>query len=248
VIMGLGNDLTAHRQNPTHGSLYSCEPRLSREHVYRNSGNMPLLGMLDLRPNDTVLDVGCGCGDNASILAKLGCTAHGITLSRVEFASAVQACSKVWVHDLDNGLPQEVAGPYDLILLSHVLEHLRRPEALLVDLRRIIRPGGKIAVALPNILNWYQRLLFLSGRFEYEDEGIMDTTHLRFYTFSTGRKMLEACGFSIVRAKAAGSILPWGSLRQVVPSLLSTVDDFFCRIRPGLFGRQLLYVARLQKE
>lgn len=246
--MALGNDLTAPRQYPTHDSLCSCEPRLFREHAYRNSGNLPLLEMLDLGPNDTVLDVGCGCGDNASILAKLGCSVCGITLSRVEFASAVQVCSKVWIHNLENGLPQEVAGPYDLVLLSHVLEHLRIPEALLVDLPRIIRPGGKIAVALPNILNWYQRLLFLSGRFEYQDEGIMDTTHLRFYTFSTGRKMLEACGFRIVRAKAAGSVLPWGCLRQLVPALLRVVDDVFCWIRPGLFGRQLLYVAQLKKE
>ena len=224
-------------------STESAAPHPCAERLYRNQGNIPLLDMLPPGRYGTVLDIGCGAGDNARILATRGWIVHGITLSPAERTSAALVCSKVWVHDLDTGLPKGAAGLYDLALFSHVLEHLRNPEMLLCQTRRILRPGGQIAVALPNILNWHQRLLFLLGRFEYTEQGIMDVTHLRFYTFSSGRKMLEACGFRVVRAKAAGSILPWGPLRRAVPSLTSTIDRLFCGINPGLFGRQLLYLA-----
>jgi 2-polyprenyl-3-methyl-5-hydroxy-6-metoxy-1,4-benzoquinol methylase len=199
--------------------------------------------MLPLERVGTVLDIGCGAGDNARILAKRGWDVYGITLSPEEQASASLVCSAVWIHDLDTGLPGDVAGPYDLALFSHVLEHLRNPEALLCQIRQILRPGGQIAVALPNILNWHQRLLFLLGRFEYTDQGIMDVTHLRFYTFTSGKRMLEACGFRVIRAKAAGSVLPWGSLRTFIPSFTTAIDRFFCWINPGLFGRQVLFLA-----
>jgi SAM-dependent methyltransferase len=199
--------------------------------------------MLPAGRHGTVLDIGCGAGDNARILASRGWSVHGITLSPAEQEAASLVCSKVWVHDLDTGLPGENLGMYDLALFSHVLEHLRSPEVLLSQIREILRPGGQIAVALPNILNWHQRLLFLVGRFEYTDQGIMDVTHLRFYSFFSGKQMLETCGFKVVCAKAAGSVLPWGSLRTFIPSFTTTIDRIFCWINPGLFGRQLLYLA-----
>ncbi|MDR3546905.1 MAG: class I SAM-dependent methyltransferase [Candidatus Pacebacteria bacterium] len=211
--------------------------------MYRNQGNIPLLDLLSPAHFGAVLDIGCGAGDNARILAVRGWSVDGITLSQAEQESARLICSDVWVHDLDTGLPDETAGPYDVAVLSHVLEHLRNPEALLCRVRKILKPGGKIAVALPNILNWHQRLLFLFGRFEYTDQGIMDITHIRFYTFSSARRMIEACGYNVVRAKASGSILPWGPLRKAAPLLTSSVDRLFCWISPGLFGRQLLYLA-----
>jgi 2-polyprenyl-3-methyl-5-hydroxy-6-metoxy-1,4-benzoquinol methylase len=192
-----------------------CEGR-----IYRNAGNMPLLEILALERSGTALDVGCGAGANARILAALGWSVFGITLSPTERASAEPACFKVWVHDLERGLPEEAAGSYDLVILSHVLEHLRNPESLLSQINQVVMPGGQIAVALPNILNWHQRLLFLAGRFEYSEEGIMDNTHLRFYTFSSAWKMLEKCGFRVVRARGSGSILPWGPLRRLIPFLL----------------------------
>lgn len=184
------NQISSEQNRSAHTSEQS-EPHLCLGRVYRNVGNTPLLDMLALQCCGTVLDVGCGAGDNARILARHGWSVFGITLSPAEQAAAAPVCSKVWVHDLERGLPDEVAGPYDLVLLSHVLEHLRNPDTLLCQIHRILRSGGQIAVALPNILNWHQRLLFLVGRFEYKEEGIMDVTHLRFYTFSSAGVCLK---------------------------------------------------------
>ena len=237
------NNLAAGMQETSDQALDSAVHNCCDERLYRNAGNMPLLEILALGRAGTALDVGCGAGDNARILAARGWKVSGITLSPAEQASAEPACSKVWVHDLEKGLPEDASGPYDLVVLSHVLEHLRNPELLLNQISRVIMPESQIAVALPNILNWHQRLLFLTGQFEYRDEGIMDNTHLRFYTFSSARKMLEKCGFQVISAKGAGSILPWGLLRRLIPGFTSSVDRFFCNLRPGLFGRQLIYLA-----
>jgi len=212
--------------------------------VYRNVGNVPLLKMLDLARCGTVLDCGCGAGDNAQLLRCKGWNVTGITLSPAEKELASETCSAVWVHDLEKGLPSDLAGPFDLVVLSHILEHLRCPEVILSELRRVLRPGGCIAVAVPNVLNWYQRVQFLVGRFEYAEQGIMDSTHVRFYTLSSARRLLESCGWEVFKEKAAGSILPWGKLRRIVPRVPEFIDAVACRIRPGLFGRQLLYVAR----
>jgi 2-polyprenyl-3-methyl-5-hydroxy-6-metoxy-1,4-benzoquinol methylase len=234
---------TPNEQSTETGNAESADPRSCAGRLYRNQGNIPLLDLLVLEHSGAALDIGCGAGDNARILAARGWSIDGVTLSHAEQASAKSVCSKVWVHDLDTGLPVETTGPYDLVVLSHVLEHLRNPEMLLCQVRRVLRTGGTIAVALPNILNWHQRLLFLFGRFEYTEQGIMDNTHLHFYTFSSARRMLETSGFTVVRAKAAGSIIPWGAIRKTAPYFTSAVDRFFCSIRPGLFGRQLLYIA-----
>jgi SAM-dependent methyltransferase len=213
--------------------------------VYENLTNRQLLDMLNFTNGGTVLDCGCGAGSNARFLSSMGCKVTGITISGSECELASQFCSEVWTHNLDNGLPLEIErGTFDLVVLSHVLEHLRCPELLLRELRSVLRSGGLIAVALPNILNWYLRLQFLFGRFEYEDEGILDATHLRFFTFSSGRRLLEEAGWEVLQEKTSGSLLPWGRLRQVLPALPRFIDKCACRICPSLFGRQLLYIAR----
>ena len=220
-----------------------------RNHTYRNAGNLPLLRMLNVENGRfNVLDIGCGCGANAALLVKQGCAVDGITINGAEYETASLICSRVWIHDLDSGLPEDIAGPFDIILLSHVLEHLRAPEKLLLQIHGILDPGGRVAVGLPNIMNWHQRLLFLAGLFEYRDEGIMDKTHLRFFTFASGKRMLENCGYLVRQAGAAGSILPWGRLRCVIPETVNRIDRVFCSLWPALFGRQVLYIAQLQRR
>lgn len=233
----------ADEHNITSGAMDAAIYNRCEERLYQNAGNLPLLEIVTLERSGAVLDVGCGAGDNARLLAARGWNVFGVTLSLAEQAAAESVCSRVWVHDLERGLPEEATGPYNLVILSHVLEHLRSPESLLIQLRQVVAPGGQIAVALPNVLNWHQRLLFLLGRFEYTEQGIMDNTHLRFYTFASARRMLERCGYKVIHAKGAGSILPWGPLRRLIPLVTSSIDRFFCCLLPGLFGRQLLYIA-----
>jgi len=213
-----------------------------RHRIYENDGNAPLLELAPARPG-RALDCGCGAGANARLLRTRGWEVTGITLSPGERERALAHCTRVALADLDAPLPEEVGGGYDLVLLSHVLEHLVRPERLLEELRRVLAPGGVVLVALPNLLFYPIRLRLLLGRFDYEREGILDETHLHFFSFASGAALLERSGLRLIEARAAGGF-PLACLRRWLPAAaVAQIDAGACRAWPGLFGRQLLYRA-----
>ena len=214
--------------------------------IYENSGNLALLDLIRAKLAGRALDCGCGAGDNARILSNRGWVVDGITISPDEHSKAAQVCKAVHIADLESGLPSAVSGVYDLVIFSHVLEHLRNPSRILNDTHRVLARDGIVAVALPNVLNWRSRLRFLLGRFEYEEGGIMDTTHVRFYTFASGRRLLESNGFLISTATVEG-IFPLARKIGLPSRIVRLLDRFASSYWPGLFGWQLLYVASVGK-
>lgn len=126
------------------------------EKHYANHGNPPVVDAIPLSAV-TVLDIGCGAGDNARLLASRSKIVDGVTLSETEALAARQWCRRVVVADLEDGLPSEFASDgYDACICSHVLEHLRWPGNLLREIRSRLtpmRPGvPQLVVALPNIM------------------------------------------------------------------------------------------------
>jgi 2-polyprenyl-3-methyl-5-hydroxy-6-metoxy-1,4-benzoquinol methylase len=210
---------------------------------YTNLGNPELLKRVP-QESRIVLDVGCGAGDNARLLSKRGKIVDGVTISPEEASIATQFCRSISIHNLEEGLPSGLAVSYDVILASHVLEHICFPEKLLADVAMKLSPEGIFLVALPNLLNWRQRIQLLLGNFEYAGSGIMDNTHFRWYTFNSARAMLERNGFKVIEAHADGAFLLW-KLRKVLPRTVTTaVDDWASSVCPGLFGLQLLYACK----
>jgi SAM-dependent methyltransferase len=214
--------------------------------IYENSGNLALLELIKSKSAGRALDCGCGAGDNARILSDRGWDVDGITISPDEQQKASQICKTVLIADLESGLPTAVNGVYDLVVFSHVLEHLRNPSRVLNDIRRVLAPDGIVAVALPNVLNWRSRVRFMLGQFEYEEGGIMDNTHLRFYTFASGRRLLESNGFLVSTATVEG-IFPLARKIMLPSRIVRRLDKFAGSYWPGLFGWQLLYIASLLK-
>ena len=213
------------------------------EKIYSNAGNEAVLELVP--PNCTdILDIGCGAGDNAKRLIAAGKMVDGITFSEREAVLVRSVCRKVWVHNLEEGLPLDMIGGYDGIICSHVLEHICWPDRLLYDINKVLTPGGGLLiVALPNFIFIRQRLKILWGDFQYEPSGPWDETHFRWYTFTSGRRMLESHGFSVIYAGASGYFPLW-VVRKWAPKWARIFDSIVCRIWPGLFGLQFLYVAR----
>jgi 2-polyprenyl-3-methyl-5-hydroxy-6-metoxy-1,4-benzoquinol methylase len=191
-----------------------------------------------------VLDCGCGAGDNARLLQGLGWTVTGITISPQERDAASQYCHAVHVVDLEAGIPAGAGEDFDLIVFSHVLEHLVHPENVLRDASRRLAPDGVLAVALPNIGFFKMRWQLLRGRFDYTAGGIMDSTHVRFYTFKTGAELLRRNHFEVVAAEVQANFPMWHLQRIWPRSLMAAQSRLAGRWWPGLFGVQLLYVAR----
>ncbi|MBN9576678.1 MAG: methyltransferase domain-containing protein [Alicycliphilus denitrificans] len=133
----------------------------------------------------SVLDLGCGSGALGQYLAQTRrCTSDGVTLSEAEAAHARPHYRSVEVADLEEAdLPRMFAGRrYDAIVCADVLEHLRRPEQVLAACRELLTPEGRLLISVPNA--GYSGLIaeLLHGEFLYRDEGLLDRTHLRFFT------------------------------------------------------------------
>jgi SAM-dependent methyltransferase len=213
---------------------------------YKNLGNAAVLRHI---PNgaQTILDVGCGAGDNARILATAGKVVDGITLSDSERDDAKRFCRNVVIHNLENGLPAQVSGPYDCVLCSHVLEHICWPERLLADIRSRLHKDGLLLVALPNMLFWKNRWRIFTGILEYQESGLMDNTHFRWYSFTSAQRMLSRNGFEILSAQAEGSF-PIPLRRRIFPQTLTKpIDGWASALFPGLFGLQMIYTARVRE-
>jgi 2-polyprenyl-3-methyl-5-hydroxy-6-metoxy-1,4-benzoquinol methylase len=136
--------------------------------------------------------------------------------------------------------------PFDAVVCGDVLEHLPRPEQLLERIRQWLRPGGRLYVSVPNVANVTVRAALLAGRFPYAERGILDRTHLRFYTRRTARELVAAAGFRILRVAATS--MP---LELAVPALgrpplrgpSRALATAAARVWPSLFGYQVVIEA-----
>lgn len=212
--------------------------------VYANAGNPEVLRHIPDHSSLEILDVGCGAGDNAQALKRMGHVVDGVTYSEAEAEQARGACREVCVFNLEDGLPVRLQSKkYDTVICSHVLEHICFPEPLLTGIRDCLKPSGQLIVALPNLLHIKNRWNLLRGRVKYTPSGLMDNTHFRWYTFKSAKTLLRSHAFLVDRAYVTG-YLPLGALRRILPKIAVGLDQRLCKTWPGLFGYQMVFVAQ----
>jgi 2-polyprenyl-3-methyl-5-hydroxy-6-metoxy-1,4-benzoquinol methylase len=216
--------------------------------IYQNNGNNLVLNML--KPDARrILDIGCGAGDNARVLltARPGTKIVGITLSPAEAAIAKTYLEQVHIADVEVSDLSFVKGSFDAIICSHVLEHLKDPVGVLRRAIRFLNDDGQLIVAVPNVLELRNRIQLLMGRFEYGDAGILDRTHLRFFTWYTAVKnLIDPVPELRLESKVTEGSLPlWWLRRFVLPQCASHwFDEMATRVFPNLFGWQIVICAR----
>jgi SAM-dependent methyltransferase len=217
-----------------------------KERVYQNSGNSAVLD--SIKPySKYILDIGCGAGDNARLLLERGFIVDGITYSPKEAEVARPYCRNIYIANLENGLPVEVlTNEYDCIICSHILEHIVWPEKLLTDIHQLIaKTRGYVIIALPNVMHYNYRFKFFMGHFDYKDTGIMDITHVRWYTFNSGKALCTTYNFKIQKAFVDGG-LPLDRVFKYLPNKVRSFIKFcLFKIAPGFFGSQLVYIVSL---
>jgi len=246
---GWGHLTPAHEKPSTVPSRLA--PSHSEHKVYTNSGNPALIEMLG-RSSVRVLDIGCGAGDNARLIKQRNpeSKVFGVTKSPHECELARQHMEHCWVFDIEHEFPAEVRhGQYDALIFSHVLEHLRKPTEVLTQFLHVLQPSGELLIAVPNVAYWRQRIRCLRVQFEYEPTGILDDTHLRFYTyFSAERQLLShATDLTVSERRVTGDMPLWPLRRYVLSSAFcSRIDAWCCRQWPNLCGWQILLKATRQ--
>lgn len=214
------------------------------EKAYENSGNPALLSLLPPLAGKAVLDLGCGTGAHMRAFQREGASVVGVTLSPVEARSGRAAGLDIVLADLTRQLPFVSAGRFDLVVLSHVLEHCADPGALLRAARNLLTANGLIALAVPSVTHYPVRLRLLRGDWTYGDTGILDWTHLRFFSLPGIRAVIHREGVRIVAERHDGA-LPYWLLRGVLPGrLVAALNRLATRHSPELFANQFVFLLQ----
>jgi 2-polyprenyl-3-methyl-5-hydroxy-6-metoxy-1,4-benzoquinol methylase len=206
------------------------------------SSHEVILQMMAGLPQSRVLDIGCSGGHFAEHVRADGHHVTGVDL--LEIPGVRERTDHFVKASLEDGLPGEAGDNFDVVVAADVIEHLSQPARVLRDVCRVMRPGGQLLLSVPNFAHWYPRLRVAAGLFGYDRRGILDETHLRFFTRATLRRLVRASGFDILEERATG--LPLGTIAETDSSrlrMVRAVDKALVRARPTLFGYQ--YVLRL---
>jgi GT2 family glycosyltransferase/2-polyprenyl-3-methyl-5-hydroxy-6-metoxy-1,4-benzoquinol methylase len=160
--------------------------------------------LLDLIPTDAkrVLDIGCAAGWlGAEIKRRQQCRVYGIEPNVTAAQEAARKIDKVWNVKVEEWVDMLEPSFFDCIVLADVLEHLIDPWSVLKKLGEKLEVGGKIVASIPNICNWMVVEALVKGRWTYESEGLLDRTHLRFFTLASIRELFWNAHLRLVALK-----------------------------------------------
>ncbi|GIG22873.1 hypothetical protein Cch01nite_35970 [Cellulomonas chitinilytica] len=200
-----------------------------------------------------VLDVGCATGDLARALASRGCRVSGVEQDRAAADAARPDLVKLLVGDVATADLSAEFGEksFDVLVFGDVLEHLADPETVLRSSLPVLRDEGDVILSIPNVAHGAVRLALLQGRWRTTETGLLDATHLRFFTLESIVDLLERAGLAVVELWATvidplesevdidASDLPPGVVDWVRGRESSSVYQYVVRARRGEPGAAL---------
>ena len=186
--------------------------------------------------NKRVLEIGCATGYISQMLKLNECHVTGIEIDGNAGEIARNICDEVIIGDVEViELPQK---EYDVILFGDVLEHLKNPENVLKKAMRNLKERGEAVISVPNIANWKIRLSLLFGKFNYTDIGILDRTHLRFFTYKSIKRLISSTNLKIVS-------------EDITPSFPFPFSPFIkyklAKLWKKLFALQFIFICEKEK-
>ena len=185
----------------------------------------------------TVLDVGCASGYLMENLRRTkNCHCVGIEPNPVAAGRASALGFDVITSTAIDALAarRKWGDQFEHIIFGDVLEHMTEPNSVLEQCRSLLSPNGTVIVSLPNIVSLRARMRIACGIWRYEEMGICDRTHLRFFTIRTGRELLAEAGYAIFDDRFVGPLTFLGGRR------LQSVT----RLRPQVLANGMVFAAR----
>ena len=184
--------------------------------------------ILDQVPSNTrVLEFGCHSGLLSQYLIEKGCVVTGFDLDEkaIEKARERQVCAySADLNDAGSWQKHIKEKRFDIILFIHILEHLYSPHDMLKMAVEYLNKNGAIIIALPNICNAKNRFeIALRGKFEYKEFGVMDNTHIRFFTYGSALELIKMANLKVVSYFSPQQVNPPREFLDNLP--------IFCKIK-----------------
>lgn len=195
------------------------------------------------------LDIGSGSGVMGATLKELGTP----EVYAVEPDPQARAQTASLYTGISDSLHTFAGRQFDLILLLDVLEHMPDPVRFMRELMPVVAPGGTILFSVPNVAHWSVRIPLLLGEFRYRERGILDKTHLHFFTRNSFRGFLRQISALDLVSEAVSIppvefLLPHAIWDSSWYRALSKIRHQTAQIMPGLLGYQLLTVAKKRTD
>ena len=221
-------------------NMDKCRYKLKTQ---RYSSHRQIFGLLAHAPaSSRILEIGIGSGSIAKGLSQKNFEIIGIEKDSSLAEQAGDYYQNILVLDLDKeDIP--FLEPFDFIILADILEHLEDPEGLLKRVRGLLKDNGKIIVSMPNIANWVIRLKLAFGKFEYQDRGILDKDHVRFFTFKTAEDLIQKSGFEILTYCPTSIPFQFLVKPRIISDCINEVYYPFAKLCPRFFAYQFIFTA-----
>lgn len=205
---------------------------------YFSDARQDIVTLLQTGAESAIIELGCGSGGTGRAVMAAGKAGRyvGIELSQTAAKVAAESFAEVLVGDVDALDLSHLQGAFDALIISEVLEHLVDPWTALERLVACLKPGGVVFASSPNVAQFGVIKGLIMGRFDYKEMGVMDRTHLRWFTPNSYRTMFEAAG---VEVEDLRPIRAFGGKARVVNAL--TRGRF-----QHLFMTQIMIVGRLR--
>jgi 2-polyprenyl-3-methyl-5-hydroxy-6-metoxy-1,4-benzoquinol methylase len=212
----------------------------AKDDQYFAGARKDYVAMLPRRSDARILEIGCGNGDTGALALREGrCGVYcGIELCERAAGEAATKLTEALTGDVER-----IAFPwpdehFDAAIISEVLEHLVDPWAVLRKIRPKMKRGGLVLSSSPNVSHYSVIAMLLRGKWDLADQGIMDRTHLRWFTIQSYRRMFEDSGFEVIRAAPLTAFGPRASVLNAIT--LGKLSH--------LFARQVSVVARRPEQ
>lgn len=152
-----------------------------------------------------ILDVGCGYGQNGEEMIKRGNIVFGVDILPIAIEKAKSRLTYAAVADFSRPetIPEAIKREqFDLVVFSDILEHVYDPMSLIRNAIPMMKENAILLVSVPNIANWLSRLKLFFGHWEYTVSGVMDRTHIRFFTLKSVKQLIQTAGFDVINVSA----------------------------------------------
>jgi 2-polyprenyl-3-methyl-5-hydroxy-6-metoxy-1,4-benzoquinol methylase len=220
------------------GSIFHTTQPTAERYLLNTRGFGTHQAMVALvRKGARVLDVGCADGSLGAVIRReRDAVVIGLESDPDAGAVAATVLDDVVIGDIRDAQVRSAAiakGPYDQIVLGDVLEHTTEPDLVLRDLTPLLTSTGGFVISLPNVLTLRARARLMKGVWRYEDAGIFDRTHLRFFSVASAREMVDAAGLDITRELDVGPL----------SHRMGRAGARLTSLRPGLLATQIVVTA-----